>query len=376
MKLLDLKWYPYRIAFRRPFLTAHGSLSHRSGAILQIKTDTGYHGCGEIAPLPEFSGRGLDETLEALSGLVQELCGREIADILHFLDQHSQNADLPSPLICGLETALLDALGQSSGQSLAQLLADEPLMPTGQSPAVPRPAIQVNAVIGGATTESVVLSAKAAINAGYSCLKLKMTEASTSAVECVAAVRAAIGATPQLRLDANEGWSFEQAIWMLSRCAAADIQYVEQPLPGSDSAAMARLCSSSPIPLAADEALTSLAATRRVLAARAADVLILKPQLLGGLRACRQIIREAQQRQVACVITSTLESGIGVAAALHVAAASPEITLACGLATLDLLEGDLLHKRLLIEQGYLQMPPGTGLGIQVDWAALQQTGPF
>jgi L-Ala-D/L-Glu epimerase len=369
MKLADLKWYPYCIPFRSPFLTAHGALSHRSGAIIHIQTEDGSQGNGEIAPLPEFSGTSLDSILRALPTLARELHGRELVDILRFLELQ----DLPSPLVCGLETALLDALGHASGQSLATLLAsEEPAGQTGQPPVVPRTSIPVNAVVSGAATEIAIERARAAISAGFTCLKLKVTEASPAALEHVAAIRAAIGPEPALRLDANEGWSFAQAVYMLTQCAAYNIQYVEQPLSARDIADMARLRRISPIPLAADEALTSLASARHILDAEAADVLILKPQLVGGLRACRQVIQEAERRQIACVITSTLETGIGVTAALHLAAASPEITLACGLTTLDLLEDDLLQERLIIDNGQLNIPPGVGLGVQINWLAVKE----
>jgi L-alanine-DL-glutamate epimerase-like enolase superfamily enzyme len=229
----------------------------------------------------------------------------------------------------------------------------------------------VNAVIGAGSTEDAVKRSRAAVHAGFTCLKLKLTDPSSSTVQRVAAVRAAIGSEPRLRLDANACWSFEQADSVLTQCAAYDIQYVEQPLPVYDLAGMARLRRVSPIPLAVDEALTGLESARRVLDAEAADVLILKPQLAGGLRAGRQIIQESSQRNVVCVVTSTLEAGIGVAAALHLAAASPEITMACGLATLDLLVDDLLCDGLLVSNGHIHVPAGPGLGVQLDEAALK-----
>ena len=121
-----------------------------------------------------------------------------------------------------------------------------------------------------------------------------------------------------------------------------------------------------PVPIAADEALYNLASARRILTWEAADVLIIKPQLTGGLRAARQIIQEATTRAVQCVITSVLETGIGLAAALHLAAATHDITLACGLATLPLLANDLLLDDIVMQQGSLTVPTGPGLGIQLD----------
>lgn len=364
MKLLDLTWTRYRVPLRAPFRTAHGVLTQRHGALVTVRTDDGYTGYGEIAPLPAYRGPDLAEALAPLPNLARSLRGRELADILDSFETETRQASTcwPAPLIYGLETALLDARGQAGRQRVADLLAN--------APARVRARIPVNTVSGGITTEAVVASARAAIASGFTCLKLKLTDAAPAALERVAAVRDAIGYPPRLRLDANESWSRDQARTLLTACAAYDIEYVEQPLPADDLAGMVSLRRSTPIPLAVDEALTSLESARRILQAGAADVLILKPQLIGSLYTCRRIIQEADAQGIACVITSTLETGIGITMALHLAAASPEITLPCGLATLALLESDLLQTGPSIRRGQIDLPAGPGLGVHPDLAAL------
>ncbi|HET8841851.1 MAG TPA: o-succinylbenzoate synthase, partial [Ktedonobacteraceae bacterium] len=306
MKLIDLTWRPYQVPFRHPFVTAHGILGHRRGALVQIRLENGSEGSGEIAPLPEFAGSNLANILSMLPGLAKDLYERETTDILSFLASQCQDGLIPAPLIYGLETALLDALAQTDGSSLAAFLANVERV---------RKTIPVNAVISGETIEVIVDKAQAALAAGFTCLKLKVTQPSPRVVEYTAALRAISGPAPRLRLDVNEGWNFEQARSLLTQCAAYDIEYVEQPLPADDREGMARLRRATPIPLAADEAVYSLEQARNLLAMEAADVLILKPQMLGGFQLCRQIIGEAQKRQVHCVVTSTLDTGIGVAAA-------------------------------------------------------------
>ncbi len=127
-----------------------------------------------------------------------------------------------------------------------------------------------------------------------------------------------------------------------------------------------------PIPIAVDEALHSLESARLVLDSEAADILVIKPQLAGGLRVGQQIIQAATERGVRSVITSTIEAGIGLAAALHFAAASPAVTLECGLATLHLLIDDLLIDDLPVRDGFLTVPTGPGLGVALDREALDR----
>jgi len=363
MKLAHLTWHPYRLPLRTAFRTAHAVFSERTGALVYVTTEEGVTGRGEIAPLPGQHATGLAGVLEILGQLVCAVQGRELTDILQFLATWSAEQQLPSSLVCGLETALFDALGQACGQSLAALLARPRPAICGEEAGAPRARVPVNALIGAASCEQMVAQARAALDAGYTCLKLKLTGGFPQMLACVQAVRAACGPDVSLRLDANEGWSFEQASWFLTRCAACDIQYMEQPLPADDLTGMARLRAHSSVPLAADEAVTGLWEAQRVLAAEAADVLILKPQLVGGLQVCRQIVWQASRSGVACVLTSNLEAGIGVAATLHLAAALPLVSLPCGLATLGLLEDDLLLTGLAVEQGYMAVPAGCGLGV-------------
>jgi len=152
------------------------------------------------------------------------------------------------------------------------------------------------------------------------------------------------------------------------------IQYVEQPLPRHDLTGLQHLRRTISIPIAVDEAVHNLESARRVIRYGAADILVIKPQLAGGLYTSRQIIAEAKQRKIQCVITTTIESGISLAAALHLAAASPEITLECGLATQHLLVDNLIREEFVIRDSMMKVPTGPGLGVTLDEEALQIYG--
>src|SRR5436305_148984 len=358
MSIVDVQWHPYRIPLRTTFNTAHGALTIREGAIVEVMTSEGINGVGEIAPLPIFSGDTLHDALVVLPSLVAHMRGQSLSAALAWLYKQQEQVSLSSAAVCGLECALLDAQSKLQGCSMSTLLATEHVCP--------RESVQVNAVIGTSTIATAVDYAREALERGFTCIKLKMGTGLHEEIERVAALREAIGPHIRLRLDANESWSFEQAVTILNACAPFAIEYVEQPLRAYDLIGMYQLRQVVPVPIAADEALYNLASARRILTWEAADVLIIKPQLTGGLRAARQIIQEATTRAVQCVITSVLETGIGLAATLHLAAATHDITLACGLATLPLLANDLLLDDIVMQQGSLTVPTGPGLGIQLD----------
>ncbi len=368
MKIADVQFYTYHLPFRNSFTSAHGVMTVREGIIVEITTERGISGVGEIAPLPAFAGASLADARSLLRALAARLHGMTLDEALELVLAAGKTGTkaISAPALCGLEIALLDAAGKAEGCGVCMLLS---------SPGTtPRASVPVNAVIGARATKAAIVAAREASSKGYRCVKLKVAFGGSIQyeIERIAAVRDAIGPAMHLRLDANEAWNLEEAIAFLSQCVPYDIQYVEQPLKAQDLAGMRALRQAVPIPIAVDEALHSLESAQLILDSEAADVLVIKPQLAGGLHVGQQIIQAAAERGTSCVITSTLEAGIGVVAALHLAAASPVVTLECGLATLNLLVDDLVTDDLSVHDGLLAVPSGPGLGIALDREALDR----
>jgi o-succinylbenzoate synthase len=368
MKIIDIRWHNYRLPFLHSFSTAHGVMTAREGMIVQVTTDREIRGIGEIAPLHAFGGGSVRDACTMLPALVARLQHKTLHEALDLVLTEGQAGSKNSSTLCGLEIALLDALGKAKGCGVSTLISPADSMT--------RAAVPVNAVIGARATKAAIAIAQDARKSGFRCVKLKVGGGVSvlEELERIVAVRDAIGPAMRLRLDANEAWGLEEAIAILSHCVPYDIQYVEQPLMAHDLAGMRTLRQAIPIPIAADEAVHSLESARRVLDSEAADILVIKPQLAGGLRAGQQIIQAATRRGVCSVITSTIEAGIGLVAALHLAAASPDVTLECGLATLHLLVDDLLIDDLPVRDGFMTVPAGPGLGVALDREALYRYG--
>jgi o-succinylbenzoate synthase len=368
MKIADVQWRSYRLPFLNSFSTAHSVMTSREGIIVQVTTEQGISGIGEIAPLPALGGGSLADARTLLPELAARLHHKTLHEALDLVLTGWKAGTEAASTLCGLEIALLDLIGKAEGCGVCTLLS-----PAGTAT---RAAVPVNAVIGARATEAAIATARDVRKNGFRCVKLKVGWGVSvhEEIERVAAVRDAIGPAMHLRLDANEAWNLEEAIATLSQCVPYDIQYVEQPLKAHDLAGMRTLRQMLPIPIATDEALHSLESARLVLDSEAADILVIKPQLAGGLRVGQRIIQAATERGVRSVITSTLEAGIGLVAALHLAAASPAVTLECGLATLDLLSDDLLIDDLPVRDGFLTVPTGPGLGVALDWEALDRYG--
>jgi o-succinylbenzoate synthase len=192
-----------------------------------------------------------------------------------------------------------------------------------------------------------------AIVAGSGCrtAKVKVAEPgqpSSADVDRVAAVRDAIGPGGRVRVDANGGWKVDEAAKVLAALAPFELEYAEQPCATLDElAALRRLVD---VPLAADESIRRAEDPLAVRAAGAADIVVLKAQPLGGVRSALEI---AEACGLPVVVSSAVESSVGLAAGVALAAALPELRYACGLATMSLLAGDVTASPLAEEAGSL-----------------------
>ncbi len=205
-------------------------------------------------------------------------------------------------------------------------------------PPARRDSVPVNALVDG---PFLVQDVRA-----YPAVKVKVRDA--SGVALLRAVRDAVGPDVALRVDANGAWDVDTAVAMITRLAAFDLEYVEQPVATLDDLAAVRR--RVDVRVAADECIRSLDDARRLRALDAADVIVLKQQPLGGVRAALAVAEEAG---VPAVVSSMMETSVGIAAGVALAAALPELPYACGLATLAGLPGDVTHTPLAPVDGAL-----------------------
>jgi O-succinylbenzoate synthase len=188
---------------------------------------------------------------------------------------------------------------------------------------------------------------------GCTTAKVKVAEPDQALDDDVArleAVRDALGPGGAIRVDANGGWSLDDAVVAVRRLdrAADGLEYAEQPCASvEDLAALRRRVD---VPIAADESIRRAEDPYRVRDLEAADVAVLKVQPLGGVRAC---LRIAEDIGLPVVVSSALESSVGIAAGVALAAALPELPYACGLATVQLLTADRVEDSLLPVGGAL-----------------------
>lgn len=220
----------------------------------------------------------------------------------------------------------------------------------GDWPEPVRDAVPVNVTVPAVGPED---AHRIVVAGGCATAKVKVGEPGQSLADDQArleAVRDAIGRDGLVRIDVNGGWSVDEAvaaIAVLDR-AAGGLEYVEQPCATVEELAVVRR--RVDVPIAADESIRRAEDPYRVRDLAAADIAVLKVQPLGGVRAC---LRIAEQIEMPVVVSSALETSVGLAAGVALAAALPELPHACGLATGQLLVDDVVTEPLLPVDGAL-----------------------
>ncbi|MFI9632319.1 o-succinylbenzoate synthase [Nocardia sp. NPDC051929] len=183
--------------------------------------------------------------------------------------------------------------------------------------------------------------------------KVKVADHPESLAEDLArveAVRDALGPNGAIRVDANAVWDIDTAVRHIELIdkAAGGLEYVEQPCRTIEELAAVRR--RVDVRIAADESIRRAEDPMRVAVAGAADIAVLKCTPLGGVRRALQV---AEAAGLPCVVSSALETSVGLAAQLALAGALPELDFACGLGTLSLLTGDVTRGSLRAVDGYL-----------------------
>lgn len=313
---------PRTLHFKQPAGTSRGVYTTRQSWFIEVSSDEkpGVKGVGECAPLPDLSCDARPEYATTLAQLCRmiELTGNVNYDMLR-----------PYPsILFGIETALLDLERGGNGN-----LFDTPFTRGEEG-------ISINGLVWMGNFDEMLARLEEKMKSGFHCVKLKIGAIDFNReLELVRHIRSAFSKDQiELRVDANGGFSFEDAPKRLEQLAKYDIHSIEQPIRQHQWARMAELCASSPIPIALDEELIGVNMTQMkqdLLDRIRPQYIILKPSLHGGMRGTREWIDLANARGIGSWITSALESNVGLNAVAQLAADiyGPDIRMPQGLGT-------------------------------------------
>ncbi len=230
--------------------------------------------------------------------------------------------------------------------------------------------MRVNAIVPAVDAET---AGRLSRESGCTAVKVKVAEPGQSLeddVARVASVREALGRDGRIRVDANGAWTTEEAVEALNAMAAYDLEYAEQPCATVvECAALRRITT---VPIAIDEAVRTADDPHHVVGLReAADLLVLKVPPLGGVRPALAV---ADTYGLPCVVSSALDTSVGLAAGLALAGSLPELPFACGLGSGQLLTTDVAADRLLPVDGALRVRSVAPTPDALDAVAMNPAG--
>lgn len=331
---------PFVLPLDRPLETAAGRVDERTGFLVTVEVD-GERGLGEATPLPGWteSRRACHAALKGIDDPVAALDADDRTDTDGLVAAPAARH--------GLSLAVADARARATDRPLYRHLGGDRRIES----------VPVNAMIGDGPPQETAQAAVQAVEEGFAAVKVKVG-ARPLEVDCrrLQAIRERVPAV-ELRVDANGGWTMETARDALEAFASLDVAYVEQPLPAGDLEGHAALRGGS-VSVALDEGLVEHD-IQAIVAADAADVLIVKPMVVGGPARARRLVLQAREAGLEGVLTTTVDGAVARAGAVHVAASLPDMR-ACGLATGERLAVDLLADPAPTEDGAVRVPQGPG----------------
>jgi o-succinylbenzoate synthase len=308
--------------FKQPAGTSRGVYKTRDSWFLELTSEErpGVKGVGECATLPDLSCDAIPEYEKILRAVCQQF---ETTGMIDY------NMLRPYPsILFGLETALAQF---NAGGSTA--LFDTPF-------ARGEEGITINGLVWMGTFDEMYARLEEKLNAGFHCVKLKIGAIDFEReIDLIRHIREHFTKEQiELRVDANGGFSPDDALDKLNRLSKYDIHSIEQPIRQHQWGEMARLCRESPLPIALDEELIGV--NMQMMKADLLDTIrpayiILKPSLHGGMKGCEEWIQLARERGIGSWITSALESNVGLNAIAHFAAKmyGPNVQMPQGLGT-------------------------------------------
>ncbi|OGU30996.1 MAG: o-succinylbenzoate synthase [Ignavibacteria bacterium GWA2_35_9] len=321
MNNLELTYVPYSTKLKKPFRASGLIITERNGFILFLKSESKSIGIGEAAPLAEFGSESYKETERALENFSLKL-SIDFANIEESVEQNLKTYDMLPSLKCGLELAILKLISNEKKTSIPALLKRS----------YPE-FILVNAVIGFTPYNKAGETAAELVGNGYGTLKIKVgRDDFEEDIKTISEIRKTIGKDIKLRIDANAKWNRDETLQNLTSLEQFNIEYAEQPVKNLDDFLFIK--DKIKIPLAADESIRTMKDAEEIVAKKAAQFLILKPMMLGGIIPTLKIAGFAKGNGIESVVTSSFENIIGKIGVVN-AAALVNNNLSHGLSTAD-----------------------------------------
>jgi len=337
-----------------PFTIATGTMHYAQNIFIRLHTGDGLYGVGECSAFPMIAGETQSTCFEMAKDFAALWKGKDEANIDERLDELDAFTAFNRTIKSAFDMALFDLAAKRAGLPLYRYLGGS------------KKSLQTDLTIGIASPESMAATAKDFISRGVAILKVKLGKDATTDIERIRLIREAVGAQPRIRIDANQGWTFEESKTVLQAIAAYEVDFCEQPMRYYNDGLLPLLRQHSPIRIMADESVFDHHDAERLMQAGACDYINIKFAKSGGIREALRINKVCEASGIPCMMGGMLESRVALTAFAHFATTQDNIIFydmdTCMLGhKVDPVTGGVRYNNYFVE-----IPEAIGIGADVE----------
>lgn len=351
MKITAVEFWPVEMRLNEPYEIAYETVDVATNVFLRLETDAGIVGYGAAAPDEQVTGESPESVQRTFRDVIEPaLQGAEPLRAALLMETLRTELKGHPSAKAALDIALFDLLGRKAGLPVWKLLGGF------------RSSIKTSVTIGILPERETLERARDWIAQGFQSLKLKGGADVESDIARIDRVREIVGDDIELRFDANQGYTVEQAIRFVDETRDARIELLEQPTPRTEPALLAHVSRRVHLPVMADESLMSLPDAFQLARHELVDMINVKLMKVGGIAEALQINAVARAAGMEVMVGCMDESALSIAAGLHFALARPNVEYA----DLDghiVLEGDPAAGAVRLENGVLFPSDSPGFGV-------------
>ncbi len=296
-----------------PFTIATGTMDHAQNVFIRVHTDAGFYGVGECSAFPMIVGETQDTCLAMARDFAKLWKGKDALAIEARMQDLHHFAAGNTTIKSAFDTALYDIAAKHAGLPLYKFLGGR------------RRAVESDITIGINTPEKMAQRAIEFQQSGANILKVKLGKNAVEDVERIKQIREAVGTDMKIRVDANQGWSFDDAVFALQLLGPYDIEFCEQPMRTWYNDRLPELMKLSPVKIMADESVYNHHDARHQIESNSCHYINIKMAKSGGILEAKRIHDTAADRGIPCMMGGMLESRIALSAKLHFVYSSPNI---------------------------------------------------
>jgi len=353
MKISDIEAWPVSMKLSEPYTIAYETIEKTTNVFLCISTDKGIKGFGCAAPDLQITGETPESVLQSLRDIVlPAIKGSDPLRTAMLLERLTPPLFSQPSALAAVDMALHDILGKVCGLPLWKVLGGF------------RDRIKNSVTVGILPESETVAEAIKRVSQGFRCLKLKGGIDVQDDIARIIKVREAVGKDIELRFDANQGFTVEQALTFFEGTRKANLELIEQPTPQGQPDLLGRVTNSVQIPIMADESLMTLRDAFRLARKDLVDMVNVKLMKVGGISVAIQINSVARSAGLEVMVGCMDEAALSIAAALHFALARPNVVYADLDGHLD-LEDDPSDGAVSLRNGVLFPTNLPGLGFDL-----------